>query len=310
MAQNRIVETQVLVIGGSIVGLTTALALQRHRVAFVLAEKHDHASEHPRASRYNARAMEVFRALGIEADVRRAGADLEKGTGSITGATLVEALAARSPAAGPATAKPRGPHPETLLSPAPSARAAQSKVEPVLREIASARGGDLRFGIEVLSLEQTAHGVLAHALDRKTRESIDFRARYVVAADGVRGKTREQVGIGREELGVAGHYVNILFDADLSSLISGRELGNCLLRRPGLAALMHAFDGGTRWRLQLVTREHHPLARYEPLVRDAIGAGDVRLELIDAQPWEAASGAAPGLPRGSCVHRGRRGTSR
>jgi putative polyketide hydroxylase len=291
------IDTQVLIVGGSIVGLTTALACQRRGIDVLLAEKHAAASVHPRASRFNARAMEVFRALGVESDVRATGADLENAMGSLTGPTLLEALTDRP--ANQAAIFGRMRAVEESLSPAPSARAPQNRVEPVLRTVAEARGCDLRFSSEVADLTQTPERVTARILHRETGASRLVRARYAVVADGAQGKTRERLGIGREPLAVAGRYVNILFDADLQSLLAGREFNNCFLQRPDFTALLHAFDQGRRWRLQVVVPlaeegSSEPLsrARCVEMVRAAMGIADLAPDVIDAQRWEAASAMA------------------
>ncbi|APR82753.1 Polyketide hydroxylase WhiE VIII [Minicystis rosea] len=294
---NAEVETQVLIVGGSIVGLTTALACQRRGIHVLLAEKHASSSVHPRASRYNARAMEVFRALDVERDVRAAGADLENAMGSLSGPTLLQALADRPENHAAIYGRMRAMEEE--LSPAPSARAPQNRVEPVLRAVAEARGGDLRFSSEVVELTQTPECVTARILHRETGASQLVRARYAVVADGAGGKMRERLGIGREHLGVAGRYVNILFDADLRSLLAGRAFNTCFLQRPDFTALLHAFDHGRRWRLQMVV-PHADQGTLEPLSRDrcieivraGMGIPDLVPNIIDAQRWEAASAMA------------------
>lgn len=119
------------------------------------------------------------------------------------------------------------------------------------------------------------------------------------------GKNRERLGIAREQLGVAGHYVNILFEADLKSLIAGREFNVCFLRRPEFEGLLHAFDDGRRWCFQLVDRrsrgETHELLspdRCVRLVREAVGIPDLEVHLVGAQPWEEASAIADAYRRG------------
>ncbi len=293
------VETQVLIVGGSIVGLTAALACRRQGTEVLLAEKHPAASVHPRASRFNARAMEVFRSLGVEAEVRAAGADLENALGSLSGPTLVAALANRPENHAAIFGRMRALEEE--LSPAPSARAPQNRVEPRLRAVAEARGCDLRFSSEVVDLEQTPDHVTARLVHRETGASQLVRARYAVVADGAGGKTRERLGIGRELLGVAGSYVNILFDADLEAFLAGRAFNTCFLQRPDFTALLHAFDHGRRWRLQLVVPraegnqgppEKPSRDRCIEMVRAGMGLPDLELEVVDAQRWEATSAMA------------------
>ena len=62
-------RTQVLVIGGGPVGLSTALHLDAQGVDCVLVEKHPSTATHPKASYFNVRTMELLRELGVANDV-------------------------------------------------------------------------------------------------------------------------------------------------------------------------------------------------------------------------------------------------
>src|ERR1700728_3360832 len=57
--------TSVLVVGGSLVGLSTALFLAWHGVPVVLVERHAGSSPHPRAIGYTTRTLELLRAVGL-----------------------------------------------------------------------------------------------------------------------------------------------------------------------------------------------------------------------------------------------------
>src|SRR5260370_6074801 len=63
-------EIPVLIVGGSLVGLSTALLLGYHGIRALAVEHHRGTAIHPRAAMINQRTMEIFRSLGIERMVR------------------------------------------------------------------------------------------------------------------------------------------------------------------------------------------------------------------------------------------------
>ena len=65
----RRLETQVLVIGGGPVGLSTVLHLEAQGIDCVLVERHPTTASHPKASYFNVRTMEILRQLGIADEV-------------------------------------------------------------------------------------------------------------------------------------------------------------------------------------------------------------------------------------------------
>src|SRR3954464_12979881 len=64
--------TSVLVIGGSLVGLSAAMFLGLRGVPTVLVEAHVGSHRHPRAIGYTARTLELFRSAGIAAQIPEA----------------------------------------------------------------------------------------------------------------------------------------------------------------------------------------------------------------------------------------------
>ena len=59
-------ETPVLIVGGSLVGMTTALLLTHHGVQALMLENHRGTAIHPRAALPDQRSMEIFRTVGVE----------------------------------------------------------------------------------------------------------------------------------------------------------------------------------------------------------------------------------------------------
>jgi 2-polyprenyl-6-methoxyphenol hydroxylase-like FAD-dependent oxidoreductase len=57
-------DVPVLIVGGSLVGMTMAVLLGTHGVKSLVVERHKGAAIHPRAALMLQRSMEVFRAAG------------------------------------------------------------------------------------------------------------------------------------------------------------------------------------------------------------------------------------------------------
>src|SRR5579883_1268988 len=71
--------TPVLIVGGSLVGLSLSIFLSWHGVPSLLVERHAGISPHPRAFNFNMRTMEFFRSVGVEEAIRRqAPADFQR----------------------------------------------------------------------------------------------------------------------------------------------------------------------------------------------------------------------------------------
>ncbi|MFE6854269.1 FAD-dependent monooxygenase, partial [Streptomyces sp. NPDC057674] len=146
-------RTPVLIVGGSLVGLSTALFLGRLGVPHILVERHAGTSIHPRGRGNNLRTMELFRGSGIASAIQDAASVLARNNGILQAPSLVGDVGEWlfkeiDPGGGVARFSPSG---WCLCS--------QNDLEPVLRERAGELGGDLRFSTELMSFEQEAEGV-------------------------------------------------------------------------------------------------------------------------------------------------------
>ncbi len=64
------IDTPVLIVGGSLVGMSTALLLGHHGIRALAVEHHRGTAIHPRAAQITQRTMEILREVGIEQIVR------------------------------------------------------------------------------------------------------------------------------------------------------------------------------------------------------------------------------------------------
>ena len=63
-------EVPVLIVGGSLVGMTASMLLAHHGVRALTVEHHRGTAIHPRAALISQRTMEVMRTVGLEGVIR------------------------------------------------------------------------------------------------------------------------------------------------------------------------------------------------------------------------------------------------
>src|SRR5436853_1210728 len=170
----RETEVPVLIVGGSLVGMTTALLLGHHGVRALTVEHHRGTAIHPRAAMITQRTMEVFRIVGIEQIVREQSERQFAQDGAIM---AVETLAGKELA----WFIPNINEGVRDVSPTVRLFITQSLIEPMLKARALELGADLRFATEMVSFEQTADGVSAVLRHRDTGETETVHAKYLVA---------------------------------------------------------------------------------------------------------------------------------
>ncbi|EFA77620.1 hypothetical protein PPL_12227 [Heterostelium album PN500] len=88
--------TSVLIVGGGIVGLTSALLLQRQGIDCILVEKHQSTNVHPRSRGFNARTMEIWHELGVDKEIAEAGSAIGLSKGIYSGRTLLEVMSSHT----------------------------------------------------------------------------------------------------------------------------------------------------------------------------------------------------------------------
>ncbi|MCM2387230.1 FAD-dependent monooxygenase [Streptomyces albipurpureus] len=302
-------DTEVLIVGGSMVGLAMALFLARQGVRALLVERHREVSAHPRAQAASPRTMELMRALGLEAAIR-----VQENPYAQYGDILqAESLAGRE------LGRFDGPfrHDRDDVGTTGWTLIGQDRFEPVLLDRAAELGADLRFGTELVSFTQDDDGVDAVIREGAAGPECRVRARYLIAADGFRAPVREHLGIGQHGQGVFGRQMNIVFHADLDPYVAGRRFFLCFVSNPAVKGVLGKIGegdgGGDRWVLAPSLppgdshREYGPKACAE-LVRAAVGVPDLPVEIESSDSWEIAAWVADGfrsgrvLLAGDCAH--------
>jgi 2-polyprenyl-6-methoxyphenol hydroxylase-like FAD-dependent oxidoreductase len=290
-------EVPVLIVGGSLVGLTTALLLRRHGIECVAVERHAGTAIHPRAGHFQLRTMEILREAGLEDRAREASLAMYHPRGGINS---VESLAGRERAVYIADLN------EGIEGLTPTTRLFlnQDVLEPILRERALELGAQVLNRTEVVSLEEDADGVTALLRDLDGGEERSVRARYVVAADGNRSPVRRRLGIEMEGFGLLSRSITIYFRADVAPLLRDRNQGVIYVHNQQLRGFFRIDRTGGQGFLVVntvgedVTRpeavdvsSHLTPERPHELLRVAIGA-DIPTEVLDVAHWQAEANNA------------------
>jgi len=268
----------VLIVGGGLTGLTAALFLRHHGVPVVLVERRDTTSPQPKARRINIRTMELFRQIGIEAGVLDAARGLAAYQQMAAGPSLAQAEQL------PFTL-PGGLPDWNAISPSAACLCAQDLLEPVLREFAEARGCIVRFGVDCVDFDSDAAGITA-TLRTESGHRETLRAAYLIAADGANSPIRRRLGIERGGRGTLGRAVNVYFRADLRELVRGREFNLCQIENDRIPGAFASVDGSHRWIFTSSATADHSAEAWAGLLREAIGAPEVDVQVLSVLHWE------------------------
>ena len=282
-------HTSVLIVGGSIVGVSAALFLASRGITPILLEQHVGISPRLRAKLFYPRTMEAYRAVGAAQDIYA----IEHSRPRSEYAAVVESLAGaeirrwRLPAADDYSA----------VSPCQGAMVKQGDAERVLRTRASAAGADLRFGHRLIGWEQTAQRVAAEVLDeRGVRYAIE--ADYLLAADGSASSVREALGIARSGDQALASCMEMSFAADLRPLLDGRALALAFADQPGRPFLSWTTDqdaGAVSVTYDPATTDpdtEFTPERCQALVAAALGLPASDFRITGARLWQMAGWVA------------------
>ncbi len=275
----------VLVLGGSLNGLTTAALLAQHGVRCLVVERHAGTTLQYKFRGISPRSMEVYRSLGIEAEIRAHRTGDQK-SGEIARAANLASEDVHF------QGKPWSDMQD--LSATTAETCDQDRLEPILRARAEQLGAEMRFGTELLEIQESEQGVIATLRyeGHCGTGTQTVEASYAIACDGVAGRTRERLGIGRHGPGVLQHWMNLIFEADLQPYLRGKPITSCFVTDIN-GTLVPRED---RWLLALQYSpergekpEDFDQVRTEQLVRKGAGRSDLTVKLFDARSWEVSA---------------------
>lgn len=290
------IEIPVLIVGGSLVGMSTALLLGYHGVRALAIESHRGTAIHPRAAQISQRTMEIFRTVGVEQIVRLKSDEQFVQDGAIL---AVETLAGKEIQRFIANLNEG----VTDVSPCRRCFISQSLLEPLLKARAEALGAELLFGTEMVSFEQDADGVTANLHDRDTGQNTTVRARYMVAADGARSGVRERLGIPMTGHGTFSKSITIYFRANVEPLMRGRNMTVIYVFNPvlrGFFRIEKPFQSGFL-AVNIANDSGHPVTdvstglteqRALEFVHAGLGRDDIPVTIENIMHWDSVADVA------------------
>ncbi|QKX54635.1 uncharacterized protein TRUGW13939_01723 [Talaromyces rugulosus] len=282
--QQKTNKTPVLIVGGSLVGLSAALFLSHHGLQPILIEHHAGSSPHPRAMGFLSRTMEMYRAAGLKDKIPLADPNFKlvrTRVESLTGKWHEESYWSKDKSS---AKQPNAKNELMEYTHTIGADMAQDELEGVLRESAVSKGADLRYSTTLVRFEQDENGVTAFVKNRNDETEYEIHADYMIATDGNRSFVRETLGIQREGRGYMQTMRSVLFKAPELQQYHKRGV-QFSIDQPDLKAFM-VYYRNDRWALMFSDDVERDEAAYKEAIYKAVGKTDFALEIITTGEWE------------------------
>lgn len=279
MSPKELPEVPVLIVGGSLVGLSAAMFLASRGVNCMVAERHPASSLHPRARGFTQRTLEMFDTAGLR-NLPEIPSSVTNPLRRVRTASMVATPMEEIPWM-PEGAIRRAPEPPAPRSPHTGAAIPQDRLEPLLRQRALELGATLCLGTELVRFEDGADGVVAWLKDSRGAERT-VRADYLIGCDGNQSSVRDALRIKRQGIGVIQIMRSVLFRAELECYRRG--IGQWEILQPGLDAFLASYGDG-RWVLMFRDDIERNQTALEATIQRAIGT-PVPVEIITTGRWE------------------------
>jgi 2,4-dichlorophenol 6-monooxygenase len=299
LSQTPAEDVDVLIVGGGGAGLTASMLLSGLGVDHLLVSALPTTSTLPKAHVLNQRTMEILDDAGVAETIAAHSTPAR----NMAATAYYAGLAGPTPDHGRLIAKLPcwGAGGEDEHWRAASAwrqlNLPQIRLEPILKDHAEALApGRIRFGHELIALEQDDDGVTATIRDRHRGNEYSVRCRYLVGADG--GRTVPSlVGVSHVGLGVITQTATMHLSADFSALAQDDDVLIRWLISPqrGVSVVMVPM-GPERWGRhseEWVIHLNYPVddpraasdEQVEADVRAALGIADLPMQVHKITRW-------------------------
>jgi 2-polyprenyl-6-methoxyphenol hydroxylase-like FAD-dependent oxidoreductase len=286
-------DCKVLVIGAGPVGLTLALDLAARGIDVTVVEQRARGTApEPKCNHVSARSMEVFRRLGLAAEIRAAGLpeDFEHSVSYRTTFIGPELTRIYIPSRGARFTDTSGPD-CNWPTPEPPHRINQIYLEPILFRAAAAHPRiTILSGHEATDIaigDDGARLTLREGAGGATRPAT---ARYLVGCDGARSAVRKAIGAEFTGDAVIQRVQSTFIRAPGLLALQGSKpaWGNGIIN-PRRSGMVYAIDGDELWLVHNYLRpdeEDFEAVDRDWGIRTLLGVpADFRYEIISKEDW-------------------------
>ena len=291
-------DVDVVIVGGGPVGLSSAVLMERFGLKYVLIEKSETTTTHPKARGTWPRTMELFRQWGVEDAVRRRGiaddADVFAFVESVTGHEFGRTR----------------PEEDIGQTPAWKCICSQDVVEEELFRLTTTFvGGEILFSTEFVELSDDGDGVVVTARSTSTGDVTRWRAKYVIAADGAGSPVRRQLDISMNGPSQLATVANDYWQGDLShvprsSSVAGYRVMSTIGDVPSASILN--TNGRDKWLTLMGIPDADPDARVAPWSDETVvdharhytGIADLDVSVINRSVWRMSRQVAQTFKKG------------
>jgi 2,4-dichlorophenol 6-monooxygenase len=287
----------VLIVGGGGAGLTASMLLARQGIEHLLVSARATTSDLPKAHVLNQRAMEVLDDVGVAEAIAQRGTPAQQ----MAATAFYAGFAGPDPDCGTRVARLEswGAGGEDESWRAASAWTQQNlpqiRLEPLLKARAEELSPDrIRFGHELLGLEQDDDGVLAAIRDNGSGREYTVRCEYLLGADGGR-RVAGLIGVEYEGLGVVTQTATLHVSADFSRFAKDPDVLIRWIFSPQAGVLVVMVPmGPERWgpdSEEWVIHLNYPVgcassdAAVEADARRALGIGELPMKIHKITRW-------------------------
>jgi len=266
-------ERDVVIVGAGLAGLSTAVFLALNGVRPLLVERNASTSILPKARGQNPVTMEAMRVAGVTDAIVAARPPGRPGitskvSESMTGKVIYDHVAHRPDF--------------SRFSPEVPGMASQARAEEALLRRAMELGVEVWFECACDAVAEAPDHVELQLRRIGADEAIAMRARYVVAADGIRGGIAGQLGVGSHGLGHLKSVTAVRFNADLSKWAGDNAMTIHYVKNPLLpdgSGILVSTDYTNQWVANFSADPARDAETTHALIRLLVGVPDLEFEV-------------------------------